>query len=370
MFQHQHQALPHATHDEFAREEFCGSLRKLFTTELWPANRKLYDQQMLPEFVAENGREPASLAECKRLMEQSFYYRGTNAIGRVTQELLWDTVGESIERQLDTLVEQAKPRADNLGTLRLNPALAIPRYIQSVDIHAMPGNFHTELGADDVFAGALYDRGVYVFAFGGLGAENDGLGQAAVEFFKERFADKHPQRILDMGCGPGFTTLPWKQMFPDAEVHGIDVGAPQVRHAHARAEALGQAIQFSQQDATATDFPDGHFDLVVSLLLTHEMPAPVIRQTYREAHRLLAKDGVMLHDAASAAPPAPFELLMQSWFAFNANEPFSMGWRALDHRQAIIDAGFDPAQCFTGQREAVYLKGQLPPVNFLGAIKS
>ena len=39
-----------------------------------------------------------------------------------------------------------------------------------------PGNFHTEIRDDDVYAGALYDRGVYVFAFGGLGAQNEGLG--------------------------------------------------------------------------------------------------------------------------------------------------------------------------------------------------
>ncbi len=369
MFQHQHAALPVATHDEFAREEFCASLRKLFTTELWPANREIYGKQLLPEFTARQGREPNSLSECKQLMESSFYYRGTNAIGRVTQELLWDTVGESVERQLPALVQQARPRAGSLGSLRVNPALAMPRYIDSVDIHAMPGNFHTELGDDDVFAGALYDRGVHVFAFGGLGGLNDALGQAAAAFFNERFPALQPRRILDMGCGPGFTTLPWKELFPDAEVHGIDIGAPQVRHAHARAEALGRAIHYAQQDATATDFPDGHFDLVVSLLLTHEMPAPVIRRLYREAHRLLAPGGVMLHDAASPAAQSPFELLMQTWFAFNVNEPFSMGWRALDHQRAIVEAGFDAAQCFTGQREAVYLKGQLPPVCFLGAVK-
>ena len=52
MFQDQHAALPVASHDEFAREEFCASLRKLFTTELWPANRDLYGAQLLPAFQA------------------------------------------------------------------------------------------------------------------------------------------------------------------------------------------------------------------------------------------------------------------------------------------------------------------------------
>ncbi len=370
MFQDQHAVLPEATHDEFARQEFCSSLRKLFTTELWPANRRIYNEQMLPGFTATHGRAPESLSECKHLMEHSFYYRATNAIGRTAQEMLWDMVGESIERQLPALVEKARPRADSLGSLRVNPAMPIPRYIDSVDIHAMPGNFHTELGPDDVFAGALYDRGVYVFAFGGLGKQNDGLGKVAAQFVQERFPDKQPKRILDIGCGPGFTTLPWKAMFPDAEVHGIDVGAPQIRYAHARAESLGKAIHFSQQDATATDFPDGHFDIVCSLLVTHEMPAPVIKAMYKEAYRLLTPGGVMLHDGGYPEPANAFELLMSTWFAFNANEPFSMGFRALDQHKAIMDAGFTPEGYFTGEHEPVYLKGQLPPVCFQGAVKA
>ena len=161
MFQDQHAALPVASHDEFAREEFCASLRKLFTTELWPANRDLYGAQLLPAFVAQEGREPNSLAECKQLVEDSFYCRCSNAIGRVAQELLWDTLGESVERQFDTLVHNALPAANDLGTLRLNLALTMPRYFQSVNIHVTPGNVHTELGPDDVYAGALYDRGMH-----------------------------------------------------------------------------------------------------------------------------------------------------------------------------------------------------------------
>ena len=73
----------------------------------------------------------------------------------------------------------------------------------------------------------------------------------------------------------------WKQAYPDAEVYGIDVGAPQISHGHARAISLGVAVHLSQQDGTATDFPDGRFDLVTSMLLTHEMPVPMIHSTIR-----------------------------------------------------------------------------------------
>ena len=369
MFQQAHAALPKASHDELARQEFTASLRRMFTTELFPGTADVYYRQVLPAFEAKQDRSPQSPQEVKRAMDENFYFRGMNVVGRAAQELVWDVVGESIERQLDDLNAQAKPKAGDLGTVRLNPDLEMPRYLEAVDIHVMPGNFHTELSDDDVFAGALYDRGVHVFAFGGLGERNEGLGEAQALLMRERFPDFEPRRILDLGCGPGFTTLPWKQHYPDAEVHGIDLAAPQVRYAHARAEALGVEAHFSQQDGTATDFPDGHFDLIASMLVTHECPAPVIRALFKEAHRLLAPGGIMLMDGGMAKPNDPYVEMMTHWFGMNANEPFSAGFKALDYPQAVAEAGFAPERYFTAQRDPVYLKGQLPPISFFGAVR-
>ena len=369
MFQERHALLPSETHDEAARYAFVSSPRKMFTTELFPGMRTVYQQRQRRIFEMKHGRPPENVREASALMDGSFYYRGTNVVGRAAQELLWDTVGESIERQLDTLDEAAKPKPGDLGTLRTNSDLTIPRYIDAVDIYVMPGNFHTELSPDDTYAGALYDRGVHVFAFGGLGPKNDGLGVAHAAFVKERFPDLKPRRILDMGCGPGFTTLPWKEAYPDAEVYGVDIGGPQVRYAHGRAESMGVPVHFSQQDATSTDFPDGYFDIVVSMLVTHECPQPVIRGLFKEAHRLLASGGVTIHDGGSTGAPDPFDNLLTSWFGNNAKEPFSAGFKALDYDQAFVDAGFKAENVVRGSREPVYLKGQLPPISFIGAIR-
>jgi len=369
MFQDQHAILPEANHDEFAREEFCSSIRKMFTTEMFPGTFDVYYKHMLPAFEAKHGRKPDSPQEVKRLMEDNFYFRGMNVIGRAAQELVWDTVGESIERQLDDLTERARPKPGALGTLRLDPNMEMPKYIEAVDIHVMPGNFHTELGEDDVMAGALYDRGVYVFAFGGLGAQNEGLGVSQAQLIKARYPDFKPRRILDVGCGPGFTTLPWKEYFPEAEIYGIDVGAPQVRYGHARAEAIGVEAHFSQQNGADTDFPDDYFDLVVSMLVTHECPVPVIRGLFKEAHRILAPGGIMLMDGDAPIPDDPFIKMMSSWFGMNANEPFAVGFKGLDYRAAVADAGFAPERYFKDQRDPVYLKGQLPPNYFFGSIK-
>jgi len=337
MFQKDHDVLPKADHDEFSRQEFCGSMRKFFT---------------------ENGRAPSSDDEIKALMQESFYYRGSSLFGRCTQEILWDTVGECIERQLPELIEKAKPKSSPLGELRLNPDIPIPKYIDSVDIHVMPGNFHTELCDDDILAGALYDRGVFYFSYGGQGEELDKLGWAMINYVRGAFPEFEPKRVLDVGCGVGSSTLPWKKAFAEAEVHGIDVGAPMLRYAHARAESLGVAAHFSQQDARQTDFPDGYFDAVVLCLVTHECPVHVNKAIFREANRILAPGGMLLVDGGPRPKPPLEQQHFSGWFNHNVNEPFSVGMHRVSFPDVLIEAGFDESRTFeSGRQPAVYLKG-------------
>lgn len=80
---------------------------------------------------------------------------------------MWDYVGSSVERQLPALLDRAKQvTASPKGSLHLDADLPLPRYLTAVDIHCMPGNYTTDLVDGDVFAGALYDRSVYLFAMG------------------------------------------------------------------------------------------------------------------------------------------------------------------------------------------------------------
>ncbi len=78
-------------------------------------------------------------------------------------------------------------------------------------------------------------------------------------------------------------------------MHGIDVGAPVLRYAHARAESLGVPVHFSQQNAEHTDFETGSFDLVLSHIVLHETSKSALVASLRECHRLLRPGGLMLH---------------------------------------------------------------------------
>ena len=337
-----HAMLPQATHDELARQNFVQSLKLHIARNIAPGNKAIYEKVVKPRFEQEHQRSPQNRYEIRAVMQQEPHYRWWSALRRINQELLWDAVNASVDRQLPKLIESAKDLGKESGTLTLNPDFKIPTYQTAVDIHCMPGSYYSEFTTDDVAAGATYDRGVYIYGLGWLGPLNDDMGLSTVQnYLKVEYPNFHMAKILDMGCSVGHSTLPYVDAYPEAEVYAIDSAAPMLRYAHARAEALGKRVHFSQQNAEQTNFPDASFDLVVSHILLHEIPPPAIRNVMRECYRLLAPGGMMLHvEAPLYSYMDAFSAFMFDWETANNNEPFWSAMRDLDLAALATKAGF------------------------------
>ncbi|MDX2222614.1 MAG: class I SAM-dependent methyltransferase, partial [Rhodospirillaceae bacterium] len=293
--------------------------------DITPHNKTLYERSVRPSFERSHGRTPRTRQEVRRAMEPTAQYKMSSALQRCTQEMMWSSVADTVERELPRLVDNFRTiaAAPRLGTLRLNRGLPIPNYARDNHHHCMAGGYHAEHTADDVAQGALYDRGSFIYVDGNFGPWNDGLGMALAKFVRIRFPDFKPMRILDMGCTVGGSTVALKQMFPEAEVHGVDIGAPVLRYAHARAEHRGVAVHFSQQNAEATDFPDGHFDLVCSAAMFHETAHRAVLNMLKESRRLLAPGGLMAHaEVAPMQGADPWRDFIRDWDSLNNAEPF------------------------------------------------
>ena len=343
MSQQTHPLLPTETHDETARESFVQALKSHIATRVSPGVREIYDRRVRGQWVDEHGAEPADRHEVRAALSSDTYYRLWSSVRRSSQHLLWSSVSDAISRQAPELAERARAADAGFGSLRLDPDLEIPWYNAEVDIHAMPGGYRGEYMDDDVSVGALFDRGVYVYAMGQMGALNDDYGQSVCQnFLAVSYPEFSPRRILDMGCTSGNSTLPYVDAYPDAEVHAIDLGAPVLRYAHARAESLGRAVHFSQQNAECTDFPDGHFDLIVSHIVIHEMSPAALRRALAECRRLLAPGGLMVHaDFAGYAGVDPVTQAMIDWDTYYNHEPFWGPMRDMDLVAESVSAGFD-----------------------------
>jgi SAM-dependent methyltransferase len=216
------------------------------------------------------------------------------------------------------------------------------------DIHLMPGGVHSETVPDDVAAGALYHHGTAVFAGGfSLRARGGGVAKSIAKYLQARDPQFEPARLLDMGCTVGGNLLPYLEVFPRCEAYGIDVCAPLLRYAHARAESLGVAVHYSQQSADATDFADNTFDIVCSSFFLHEHSVAVTRRVFKEALRILRPGGVMVH---MELPPDsltdPYYSFYLNWDSYYNNEPYYAAFRAVDLRKEVLRAGFKPPNYF------------------------
>jgi ubiquinone/menaquinone biosynthesis C-methylase UbiE len=146
---------------------------------------------------------------------------------------------------------------------------------------------------------------------------------------------KPGQRVLDVGCGTGyFARLLSQSVGADGLVVGVDASREMIGYA-SRETGRASNCQFHVGTAESLSFPAEHFDVVVSSLFIHHLPADLQVIALAEMRRVLRPGGTLL--------------------VAEAHVPRAFGWRLLAHlhgydRMAqavpdlegmIADAGFD-----------------------------
>jgi ubiquinone/menaquinone biosynthesis C-methylase UbiE len=104
--------------------------------------------------------------------------------------------------------------------------------------------------------------------------------------------------VLDVGCGTGSQLALYQKQ--GCQVSGIDLSPAMLSVAGNR---LGAGADLRLADATSMPFSDGSFDVVLSMLVLHEMSPRVRAETLREARRVLKPEGRMLIIDFHAGPP-------------------------------------------------------------------
>ncbi len=363
-----HDMLLRGTSSELEREWFCRSLTNYLETQARPRLKALYDTTIAPQLRAALGREPGR-RDIVEAMRRQPVNRQWYTLRTASQRMSYEASATVIARQQTALNTRAAMQDSALGSLTLDPSLVPPRYVGRLETHLMPGGYLKEFGHDDVTAGALYDRQMTVNRHGSQGPLNDDPGVSLAAWLRGRFPEFQPRRILELGCTVGHNLLPFAAVWPRAELHGIDVSAPCLRYAHARAAGLGVAAHFSQQDAEATRFAAGSFDLVFSRILMHETSHAAVPRIFAECRRLLAAGGLAFHsDAPQFDELDPYVASLRDWDTRCNNEPFMESWYDLRPEDALEAAGFDRQTMFRGWAPSAHLaaSGVDPALNRSG----
>lgn len=343
------EALAQPTLEERGRQRFCSALRRFAIQEMPERLRADFEERVRP------ARESAGIRfeddeSIDAAMRNEASYRFYSTLRYNAQEMCFQSVQAPVERALPEMIEVARDAVERNpagGSLRLDPDFRVPEYVTELDVHLTPGCFHTEWTPDDVAQGAVVSLGSRVFTASMSHRSWGGVARALGRWIGHAYPDFRPRRMLDLGTSSGKNLLPYKQIFPEVEAHGVDVGAPLLRYGHALAEHEGVPIHFSQQNAEAMDFPDGHFDLIVSSFFFHEIPVGAIRNVLRECRRLLRPGGLMVHQELPATCLVdPWEDYFWNWDTENNNEPNYTAFREQDPIALCVETGFERARCF------------------------
>jgi malonyl-CoA O-methyltransferase len=117
-----------------------------------------------------------------------------------------------------------------------------------------------------------------------------------------------PERILDLGCGPGTASLALKQRWPRAQVIALDSALPMLHMARKTAGRWRPRFSCVAGDARALPFAPHSFDLVFSSLC---MPwQEDMTRLALQWRTVLKPDGVLL---ASGLGPATLQELAQTF---------------------------------------------------------
>ena len=104
---------------------------------------------------------------------------------------------------------------------------------------------------------------------------------------------KPGQRVLDVGCGTGyFGGLLAEAVGQSGLVLGIDASAEMIAYATRRRG--GPNCQFQVGTAESLDLPADQFDVVVSSLFMHHLPADLQPTALSEMRRVLKPGGTLL----------------------------------------------------------------------------
>lgn len=96
--------------------------------------------------------------------------------------------------------------------------------------------------------------------------------ECTLELIKEANNNiKGVPRVLDLGCGQGHITCEIRQMFPDAEISGLDYSVSAIEYAVDHFSG----IDFAAGDACECPYAKNYFDIVVCNNLWEHVPDPV-----------------------------------------------------------------------------------------------
>ncbi|MCB9894181.1 MAG: methyltransferase domain-containing protein [Planctomycetes bacterium] len=141
-----------------------------------------------------------------------------------------------------------------------------------------------------------------------------------------------PAKILDLACGTGEITRRLAELFPTAQITGVDLEEAHLNSARNASAAYGERLKFEKGDAFDLSYPDGSFDLSLVRHMLQAVPdahlvLAQLKRVTKPGGRLhvLAEDYSMMHFHPTSMDADEFWRLGPITFAANTGSDLRSG---------------------------------------------
>jgi len=187
----------------------------------------------------------------------------------------------------------------------------------ALPLPALPDAYRTGAGVDYADYGAEMRHGIAAVNRPMFGADLAGW-LATMPDVTARL--RSGGRVLDAGCGVGWSAITLARAFPQAQVHGVDMDEASIAEArrHAMTAGVDDRVTFEVANAATIAASDGTgFDLACIFEALHDMGEPI--QALRQIRAVLAPGApVLVGDERTADEfTAPAEEIERLQYAFS-----------------------------------------------------
>lgn len=217
-----------------------------------------------------------------------------------------------------------------------HPDLKYPDYY-TTSFHAYPEGNLSWKAAWEVESAA---RSVHAKIWSEAGVNGDTMLRQSYHQALQQNLTITPNTILDLGCGVGMSSIALQEVYPQAEITGIDFSPYFLSVAQYRGQQQQHSIKWIHGAAESTGLADQSFDLISASLMFHELPTTAAQAIIAEAHRLLRPGGYLSimdmnpqSEVFQKMPPYILTLL-------KSTEPYLDQYFTLNMVQTFVQAGF------------------------------